>query len=71
MNLPVQSMGVIDDSERNHLASSIADSEHCDSEMSRVDDIEENIESKLLGYSYEMIDNHSVLAGGGREQSQI
>jgi hypothetical protein len=66
MNLPVQSMGgVIVDSERNHLASSIADSERCYSEASREDDIEANVNSKLLCYNYKIINNHDVLKGEG------
>ena len=53
--------GIIVDSERNHLASSIADSERCDSEASREDDIEANVNSKLMCYNYKIINNHEVL----------
>jgi len=67
MNLNVQSMDEIVISERNHLASSIADSERCDSEASREDDIEANVNSKLLCYNYKIIDNHGVLKGEGKQ----
>ena len=66
MNLPVQSMGIIVDSERNHLASSIADSERDDSESSREDNLEANVNSKLLCYNYKIINNHDVLKGEGK-----
>lgn len=69
MNLPVASMGNNAISERNYLCSSIADSERCDSEAeeSREDDLEANVNSKLLCYSYKIPDNFSVLKGDSRE----
>ena len=54
-------MGIIVDSERNHLASSIADSERDDSESSCEDNIEANVNSKLFCYNYKIINNHDVL----------